>query len=99
MAKGPAGYGRYDDHPDYVGCPWARSDMSPCVARDGQLALSGGGSQVCAGCANTPEYLIEDLAGYYEPARQLQAAAGDPLRAADEFAEMIREATEPARRP
>lgn len=98
MAKGPAGYGRYDDDPAFVGCPWARSDRSPCVARDGQLALFPGPDPVCRGCGNSPEYLIEDLAGYYEPARALQATAGEPLSAADRFAEMVREATEPAGR-
>lgn len=93
--KGPAGYGRYDDDPAYVGCPYARSDMSPCVARDGRLALSSGLTVVCVGCGNTPEYLIGDLADDYEPAEALQASAGEPLGAADEFAEMVREATEP----
>lgn len=90
--KGPAGYGRYDDDPEYVGCPWARSDMSPCVARDGHLALDV--EDLCTGCANGPGYLIEDLAGEYEPAREL-LARGDPVTLADEFALAVREATEP----
>lgn len=94
--KGPAGYGRYDDDPAYVGCPFARSDMSPCAARDGRLALTSLPA-VCVGCGNTPEYLIEDLAADYQPAEALQASAGEPLGAADAFAEMVREATEPGR--
>jgi hypothetical protein len=90
--KGPAGYGRYDDEPAYVGCPFARSDMSPCIARDGRLALDAG--DLCAGCANSPGYLAEDLAEAYDPARDL-LLTGDPVTLADEFAEMVREATEP----
>jgi hypothetical protein len=93
--KGPAGYGRYDDDPAYVGCPFARSDMSPCVARDGQLALDV--EDLCAGCGNTPEYLIGDLAADYRPAEVLAAEAGEPQGAADAFAAMVREATEPGR--
>jgi hypothetical protein len=95
--KGVAGYGRYDDDPSYIGCPFARSDMTPCIARDGRLALAGSPPSVCAGCANTPEYLIEDLAESYDPARRLLAETGEPQGAADEFAQMIREATEPAK--
>jgi hypothetical protein len=72
--------------------------MSPCVARDGRLALSGDLTPVCVGCRNTPEYLIEDLAADYQPAEVLQASAGEPLGAADEFAVMVREATEPGGR-
>lgn len=95
--KGPAGYGRYDDDPAWVGCPWAASDMSPCVARDGRLALSSGHNQVCVGCGHVPGFLIEDLGEEYEPARALRVA-GDPVTLADEFAAMVREATEPGRR-
>lgn len=95
--KGPAGYGRYDDDPGYVGCPWARSDMSPCIARDGRLALSGGIRQACVGCGHTPEHQIEDLAEDYQPAEQLKTGTGDPESAADEFALMVRQATEPRR--
>jgi hypothetical protein len=98
MTKGPAGYGRYDDDLAHVGCPWARSDMTPCVARDGQLALSSGTEEVCVGCGHDPEYLAEDLAEEYEPAREL-LTAGDPVTLANAFAEAVREATEPPGRP
>ena len=91
--KGPGGYGRYDDDPAYVGCPWAKSDMSPCVARDGRLALDV--EDLCAGCANSPEYLAQDLAESYEPAREL-LARGDPVTLAGDVAVMVREMTEPA---
>jgi hypothetical protein len=72
--------------------------MTPCVARDGQLALSSSVlvPQVCIGCENTPEYLAEDLAEEYEPAREL-LTAGDPITLANVFAEMVREATEPGK--
>jgi hypothetical protein len=96
MAKGPAGYGRYDDDPARVGCPWARSPRSACVARDGQLALFSGADPVCRGCANSPETLAEELAAEYGPAGSL-LAGGDPVTMADEFASMVREATEPVR--
>lgn len=94
MTRGPAGYGRYDDAPDHVGCPWARSSESPCVARDGRTALAGPGETVCVGCGNDPAFLAEDLAEEYPAAREL-LTAGDPYEAADKFALTVREATEP----
>lgn len=57
MAKGLLGYGRYDDDPSHVGCPQARSDMTPCVARDGRTADEAG---VCVGCGvNTADAFTE----------------------------------------
>ena len=94
MVKGPAGYGRYDDAPDWVGCPFEKSAWSPCLARDGHLALAGDPPDACACCAHTPEYLAGDLAEAYEPARRL-LDTGDPVTLADQFAAMVREATEP----
>jgi hypothetical protein len=76
-----------------VGCPYARSRRSPCVARDARLALSSDPDPVCRGCSLTPADLAEDLALYHEPAAQL--APGSPAALADEFAGMIREITEP----
>lgn len=58
--KGIGGYGRYDDCPDYVVCPRAKSNMTPCAARDGALATSGGGG-VCVGCSQNPGDLLRDL--------------------------------------
>ena len=46
--KGLLGYGRYDDASEYVGCPRAASDMTPCVARDGDSATGDSGE--CVGC-------------------------------------------------
>ena len=94
--KGPAGYGRYDDDPARVGCPYARSRRSPCIARDARLALAAPGQTCLQGCAHTPEFLAEELAEAYDPARAL-LVTGDPVTLADEFAVMVREATEPGR--
>jgi hypothetical protein len=57
--KGPGGYGRYDDDPGHVGCPRAASDMTPCMARDGKLALADDG--VCVGCGANPAEELRDL--------------------------------------
>lgn len=42
----PLGYGRYPD--GLIGCPRAKSDMTPCVARDGVTACADSG--LCVGC-------------------------------------------------
>ncbi len=57
--KGPYGYGRYDDDSDLVGCPRAKSDMTPCVARDGKTACADSG--VCVGCGEHPADLLTEL--------------------------------------
>jgi hypothetical protein len=57
--KGPLGYGRYNDDLEHVGCPRAASDMTPCIARDGDLALDDSG--VCVGCGERPATLLADL--------------------------------------
>lgn len=53
---GPLGYGRYDDR--HIGCPRAKSDMTPCVARDGRLATDDG---ECVGCNRNAADLFRDL--------------------------------------
>jgi hypothetical protein len=57
--KGPEGYGRYNDDPDFVGCPRAKSDMTPCVARDGSMAVVDTGE--CVGCGRRPGGLLDEL--------------------------------------
>jgi len=57
-ARGPGGYGRYDDDPDHVGCPRARSSETPCCARDVH-ALDDHG--LCVGCDRRPEQLLREL--------------------------------------
>ena len=61
--RGLLGYGRYDDDPQAVGCPRARSDMTPCVARDGDLAETSDSVEgsVCVGCSENPADLLRDL--------------------------------------
>ena len=94
--KGPAGYGRYDDDPSYVGCPYAKSDMSPCIARDGSLALAGDPPADCVGCGHQPLELIRELGGEYEPARKFRRPAMyHPPAVADQLRDMVRQATEP----
>jgi hypothetical protein len=95
MARGVAGYGRYDSDPDLVGCPWAKTDMTPCIARDGHLALSASrkGPQ-CVGCGNTLAYLYRDLAADYEPARDIPLIL-DPDSDATRFRNIIYRATRP----
>jgi hypothetical protein len=59
MTRGILGYGRYDDDPEHVGCPRAHSDMTPCVARDGHLALADSGE--CVMCGANPADLLAEL--------------------------------------
>lgn len=97
MKPGPAGYGRYDDDPEHVGCLWARSSESPCVARDGRLALDeapDGDERTCLGCVRELRDMIEELAGAYPPAAGLDVL-GEQEALADDFALAVREATEP----
>jgi hypothetical protein len=56
--KGLLGYGRYDDDPDTIGCPRAKTFMTPCVARDGKSATS---NKVCVGCGAYPIDLLVEL--------------------------------------
>jgi hypothetical protein len=102
VTRGPAGYGRYNDDPAYVGCPRAKSGMSPCIARDGHLALCGDPPADCVGCGQQPGALLAELGGAWEPARRrLQAAGGfaSPGEGADRLAELVRIATEPGPGP
>jgi hypothetical protein len=57
--KGILGYGRYNDDPQCVGCPRAKSDMTPCVARDGQTAVADDG--ICVGCGVNPADALREL--------------------------------------
>jgi hypothetical protein len=59
MTIGPLGYGRYDDTPEYIGCPRATSDMTPCIARDGHTALADDG--LCVGCSVNPADALTEL--------------------------------------
>jgi hypothetical protein len=57
MARGLLGYGRYPD--GHVGCPRAKTDMTPCVARDGRPAQDDPGD--CVGCGAFPADLLVEL--------------------------------------
>jgi hypothetical protein len=59
MTRGLGDYGRYNDDPTHVGCPRAKSDMTPCVARDGASACADDG--VCVGCGKHPADLLTEL--------------------------------------
>ena len=38
-----------------IECPWAKSDMTPCILKDGELARADDG--VCVGCAcHVPQF-------------------------------------------
>ena len=53
------GYGRYDDDSDHIGCPRARTDMTPCVARDGLAGCNDNGR--CVGCMRHAAELLTEL--------------------------------------
>jgi hypothetical protein len=93
--RGPCGYGRYNDDPQYVGCPYAKSDMTPCIARDGHLALTDPDAPepVCVGCGHEPRDLLAELGREHEPAAEAERT-GDPQSYADRLAELVRQATE-----
>ena len=57
MTRGPLGYGRYPD--GHVGCPRAKTDMTPCVARDGCSAAANDGT--CVYCEEHPADLLAEL--------------------------------------
>jgi hypothetical protein len=98
--KGPCGYGRYNDSPEHVGCPRARTDMTPCIARDGHTALAAHPS-TCVGCGSAPYALVTDLANaigeqklrgltVQERPRTMRA-----MKAADLLRDLVRQVTEP----
>ena len=82
--KGPLGYGRYNSDVMHVGCPRARSDMTPCIARDGNLALSDDDS--CVACDSNPHSLVSEA---------MAVATGD--EAADVLQNLVRVLTHPDR--
>lgn len=68
--------------------------MSKCLARDGRLALDPhAGEAKCRHCAHDLLDLVEELAAEYPPAAGLPVLDA-PEVLADEFALMVRQATE-----
>ena len=99
MTKGPAGYGRYNDSPEYVGCPRAKSDMTPCIARDGSTALSGGDRGLvakCVGCGVAPSVALADLRKELPGKDRSEiSCVGHPKAVANRLQVLVRKVTEP----
>lgn len=89
--KGPLGYGRYNDDPEHVGCPRATSDMTPCIARDGAVALAD--DQRCVGCGANPLTLLTILR--HEVTGKSPSPVTIPDHAADKLKDLVREVTKP----
>jgi hypothetical protein len=94
---GPCGYGRYDDDTSWIGCPRAKTDMTPCIARDGHTAMTA--NLICAGCRGRPGELIRELADAgIEPAVEFikpRSIRPSAATVADKLAEIVRDCTEP----
>lgn len=89
MKKGPLGYGRYDDDPEHIGCPRATSDMTPCIARDGAVALADDAR--CVDCGINPSGALHELR------RAVTGKSPSPVtipdHAADKLRDLVREVT------
>ena len=78
-------------------CPRERTYMTPCIARDGALALDDGDDSSlarCVGCDITPRRALEGLAKHYPPAKaalQSHTKRGlTPAQVADRLTELVR---------
>ena len=73
-----------------IDCPRARTDMTPCVARDGATATSDdrGAYPTCVGCDADPRELLHDLGERYAPARGYRQTV-DRDACADRLREMV----------
>jgi hypothetical protein len=94
--KGTCGYGRYDDDPNHVGCPRAKSDMTPCIARDGALALAD--NFRCVGCNAHPKDLLDELRGAGVNTGPTRSGVRGSLwdrKAADKLRDVVRKVTQP----
>jgi hypothetical protein len=60
---------------EVIECPYAKSDMTPCVARDGQMCVAGNG--VCVGCGNSPADMLRDLVLKYVNLSEAHAERGE----------------------
>jgi hypothetical protein len=99
--KGICGYGRYDDDPNHVGCPYTghakHPDMVPCIARDGSLALADATKEspvrVCVYCGHPPRELLQELA---DAGVADIVAPESEAQQADLLHDIVRRVTEPA---
>jgi len=74
-----------------IECPRAKSFMTPCIARDGHLALSTptrGRPPVCVGCGVDPRDELAALAERWPPARAFLRTTA-PGKAADRLREQV----------
>lgn len=53
-------YDRTRIAPQELACPRERSDMTPCIVRDGQLAVADGAVEVCVGCGAKAQDLLDE---------------------------------------
>lgn len=74
---------------DGIDCPHAKTFMTPCVARDGHLAVSDPPGAVCVGCGQDPRELRRDLAKRYPPAAPVGRPADDRRAEADRLRDDI----------
>ena len=59
----------------HITCPRAKTDMTPCIARDGHLALDDPPNEVCVGCGiKAPEALGELMPNLSEQDKELTIA-------------------------
>lgn len=72
-----------------VTCPRAKSAMTPCIARDGRLALDDV-TMECVGCSAQPKALMDDLAKRYPPAKA-HLSSNNSLTLADRFRDRVAE--------
>jgi hypothetical protein len=73
-----------------ISCPRAKTDMTPCIARDGDTALAD--DRACVGCGTSPTYLLTQLALRYEPARLVLADGPlDPDGVANNLKKLVTE--------
>lgn len=89
--KTVGGYGRYGDDPEHVGCPRARTDMTPCVARDGHTAMADAGD--CVGCWQYPTDLLTELR--HEASGYTGSPVTNQRHAADKLRDLVRKVTQP----
>jgi hypothetical protein len=76
-----------------IDCPRARTGMTPCIARDGRLALSDHDDirpLTCVGCSADPCRLLLDLSERYVPARRYRQTHA-PMNCADTLARLVEE--------
>lgn len=74
-----------------INCPHAKTYMTPCIARDGLVALADEDRKhaaVCVGCGNSPRILLKNLAERYEPARRFLQTK-DPAACAERLKEQV----------